>query len=255
MTMSVASASEDLRAQFARDGFLILRNVFSQSAARELADMLNALYENFDRHAEGRFARDVGMRNGLADMRRQPEIDRAVRLCPDLLTCEAYVATRDVCSAILGRPARYVFDHAILKMPGSDTPTAWHQDQGYMGDGIVIDSLNCWLPLQPVSAANGTLCYVPGSHLRGYQRHFRSDALNPHVMTTVVDESEAICVEAGPGDLSLHHPLTLHGAGANVSDRERLAWSVHFSGFGRFDYLRPRNILPTLKRRFVGLEG
>jgi len=58
---------------------------------------------------------------------------------------------------------RFYHDHTLVKEPGTQQGTPWHQDQPYCNvDGVQTCSV--WLPVDPVSRA-ATLEFVAGSHL------------------------------------------------------------------------------------------
>ena len=233
-----------------KDGYVTMENVFSDA---EIAELRALLLPMFDRFGElpARRARDVGAMAGQRSGSQQPEIDRASRFDKRLMKTAVYQKAREVAAVMMGRRAHYVFDHAICKMPDSSTPTAWHQDQGYMLAGATLKTLNFWIPLQDVDESNGTMQYVPGSHRQEMMAHKQDPALHPHVKTAgQVDENKAVTCVLKAGDLVLHHPLTLHGAGPNMSQAERLAWSIHFGPYGRFEYLNPANLLGIISGLF-----
>lgn len=216
----------------------------------ELRGLLVPMFKNFEDFPAHR-ARDVGTTEPLNEGEyaplRQPEIDRTATFEKKLLACAAYDKARNIAAGLLGQPAHYVFDHAICKMPGSTTRTAWHQDQGYLRYGVQLQTLNFWIPLQDVDAQNGTMQYLPGSQHGMITHETQAPGYHAHVKTVrEVDQDRVVTCPLKAGDLVLHHPLTLHGAGPNLSDHERLAWSVHFSAMGRYEYLRPRNLLSML---------
>ncbi|MFO0404653.1 MAG: phytanoyl-CoA dioxygenase family protein, partial [Alphaproteobacteria bacterium] len=56
-------------------------------------------------------------------------------------------------------------EHVLVKEPGTEEPTPWHNDQPYWTvEGWQVCSL--WIPLDPVARENGVE-YVAGSHRRG----------------------------------------------------------------------------------------
>ncbi len=236
----------DLAERFYDNGYLIGRGAFSSEEVAQLRGMLSALYQNIDSLKENKF-RDIGALNGLDVGTQQPEIDRPTNINPDLLETAIYQKLKNVASEILGRNAKYVFDHVICKMPGTKVKTAWHQDRGYMLDKVELNTVNFWVPLQDTDERNGTLGYVPNSHHGDLMPH-GSEGVHPHVRKVELGEIDPVYCKVKAGDFTAHHPLTLHGAGANLSDTPRLAWSVHFGAYGRLEYLRPSNLGPVIKR-------
>ncbi|MCO6043318.1 phytanoyl-CoA dioxygenase family protein [Aeoliella sp. ICT_H6.2] len=86
------------------------------------------------------------------------------------------------------------------------------------------------MPLDDCDEENGSIQYVPGSHrwdllpqgeLAGNMTDGQRDALeNP------------VVVKARRGEATFHHPLTVHGSQANLSDRPRRVAVVNFVADG-----------------------
>ncbi|MCI5044640.1 MAG: phytanoyl-CoA dioxygenase family protein [Aquisalinus sp.] len=231
---------------YAKNGFAVKRGVFSDSEVQEVKDLLNPLFEDFAAKV-GQRIRDIGATGDVKPGTKQPEIDRAIKLCPELTKTSVFTKAQALASEMLGRRAHYVFDHAISKMPHSKTSTPWHQDRGYMKAKTHLETVNFWVPLQPTGPENGTLAYVPNSHTGDLLPHFRDSKLHPHVLRTDANDENAVFPSLALGDLCLHHPLTIHSAGPNETDIPRLAWSIHFGAFGRLEYLKPSNLWAFLR--------
>lgn len=138
---------------------------------------------------------------------------------------------------------RYFNDHLLVKEPGTDAPTPWHQDQPYFPcTGLQVCSV--WLGLDPVERASGAMSFVRGSHRSG--RLYRPanfgtgeayDAAEDEFSGEVPDvESDpaafpTVCYEMQPGDVTFHHARTLHGALGNSSATlRRRGYSIRLVG-------------------------
>lgn len=128
-------------------------------------------------------------------------------------------------------------DSLLVKEPLTREVTALHQDLGYFHvDGSQI--CTTWCPLDPVDATTGALMFVRGSHRweRDYRPNwFVSDEPMPgtagEVAPREVPEADLLRFDLEPGDLTVHHARTLHGAGANRSTtRTRRAVSIRYCG-------------------------
>jgi phytanoyl-CoA hydroxylase len=109
------------------------------------------------------------------------------------------------------------------KPPALNKPTPPHQD-GYYFMLEPNEALTMWIPTDPVDESNGCLRYLPGSHIQGVRPHSRTNTLG--FSQGIVDYSDEdrrneqpIILQ--PGDLVVHHSLTIHRADANESDRNR----------------------------------
>jgi ectoine hydroxylase-related dioxygenase (phytanoyl-CoA dioxygenase family) len=137
------------------------------------------------------------------------------------------------------KTVRLFHEHVLVKEPGADVPTPWHQDQPYYCvDGT--DTVSLWIPLDSVPRER-TLEFVAGSHKSGkYYRpeRFNKTALNENDGLEPVpdidnnrDKFNVIGWALEPGDAVAFNYLTLHGAPANNSKVEqRRAFSLRLMG-------------------------
>jgi len=235
--------------EFWDNGFLTVSGVFTTAQVAEARHLIEPMFESFA--AQGQDPTrdiDIGAIGGRPRGSQQPEIDKPSRRQAALAQTQMYQLTQELACSLLGHPAHYLFDHVIRKMPRSSTVTAWHQDQAYLGKGIELGSVNFWIPLQAVDESNGTLFYAPRTHLEGLRPHQRSASLHPHVLSVAAPLNTPVPCVLNEGDLTVHHPLTLHHAGPNHSNRTRTAWGIHFGPHGRLAYFAPRNVLGIIRR-------
>ena len=119
-------------------------------------------------------------------------------------------------------------------------PTPAHQD-GYYFIIEPCEAVTMWLALDRVDEENGCLYYVRGSHRRGMRPHARTSTLGFSQGITDYplpwDVEHEVKVTAEPGDLILHHGMTVHRAGGNRSPtrRRRALGLVYFSERARKD--------------------
>lgn len=137
---------------------------------------------------------------------------------------------------------RYWYDQLFIKDAGTSAPTQWHHDLPFwpfLGEDLV----SIWLALTPVSDETSGLQYVAGSHKWGkFYCPVTPDedpAFDDPGMETCPDFSkqrndpdlEFLSWDLQPGDCICHHPLTVHGAGANMSQTQaRAAISIRYLG-------------------------
>lgn len=131
-------------------------------------------------------------------------------------------------------------DSVLVKEAGSPFATRFHTDAGYFhltGDQICTT----WVPLDPATPASGMVHWLPGSHLDpvAYRPNlFVTDEpipdtegeLVPDVLGDPALAERLISFKVVPGDITVHHARTLHGAPANPSDQRRRAVSVRYCG-------------------------
>ena len=147
----------------------------------------------------------------------------------------------EIVSALLrSSSVRLYEDSVLVKEPGTQERTAFHQDLAYFhlsGEQICTT----WVPLDTVTADTGAVRFVVGSHLD-------RTVYRPNLFVTTMalpgtegaevpdyDEHKGsariISFDTEPGDLTVHHARTIHGANGNASaTRRRRAISVRYVG-------------------------
>lgn len=131
-------------------------------------------------------------------------------------------------------------DSILVKEPGAVERTMFHQDLPYFHvEGLQV--CTTWIPLDPVSRDTGSLLFVKGSHL--WKKLYRPNYFVKHQSMPDTEgedapdyhasrrDAEILCFDMQPGDLTVHHGLTLHGAEGNHSPTQRRrAMSVRYCG-------------------------
>jgi ectoine hydroxylase-related dioxygenase (phytanoyl-CoA dioxygenase family) len=151
--------------------------------------------------------------------------------------------------AMDSRSVNLFYDQTFVKEPGSVTATPWHQDLSYWpvkGNDVI----SLWVPLDSVGSDSGVVQYVKGSHRWNLQYRpvpFDTEDVESHLdsykdfasvnydQPPDIDQNrelyEILTWDMNPGDIILHHPLTIHGASGNstLANRRR-AIAVRYTG-------------------------
>jgi phytanoyl-CoA hydroxylase len=121
---------------------------------------------------------------------------------------------------------------------GKATPP--HQD-GYYFMIKPAEAVTMWLAMDDVDEENGCVRYVHGSHEWGVRPHGRTQTLGFSQGVTDYgiesDRANEVALPAQPGDLLVHHCMTIHRADGNVSaDRTRRALGfIYYSARAEVD--------------------
>jgi ectoine hydroxylase-related dioxygenase (phytanoyl-CoA dioxygenase family) len=120
----------------------------------------------------------------------------------------------------------------FAKMPGDKTYISWHQDATYWGLHPPHVA-TAWLALSESGPENGCMRVIPGSHggplLPQVETYAPDNALSRgQEITAEVDESKAVDVVLGPGEMSLHHIGIIHGSRVNASRKPRIGIAVRY---------------------------
>ena len=140
----------------------------------------------------------------------------------DLLWSAAFLVPA---GQLIGGAARFWHDQLFCKPPRTGAVVAWHQDYSYWTRTVPMAHLTCWIALDDATAANGCLQYVPGSHRWNLLPITGLAGTMDAIRGVLTEDQRAqftpVAAEVPKGHASFHHPLTVHGSSANVSDRPR----------------------------------
>ena len=231
---------------FRRDGAVCLRGLF-----RDWIDILaRGIERNMAAPSEDVRIYDGGAGRFFGDYcnwQRIPEYRQFVFESPAARVARILMGSRSV---------RLFHEHVLIKEPGADVPTPWHQDQPYYCvDGA--QSCSIWVPLDPVDRATSPE-FVAGSH--GWDQFFRPERFNrtplneadglPAVPDIEADRAryDILGWDMEPGDAVAFTFRTLHGAPANKrQDRARRAFSSRWVGDDATFARRPGTTSPPFR--------
>lgn len=218
--------------EYERVGAICLRNVLSMDRIEKLREALDSVLDNpgpqaktYESAGSGRFGYDTFM------WTRNEEFWRLQAESPiPAITAQL----------MRSRVSHFMADVAFVKEPNTPNRTPWHQDQPYgWYDGKQVISV--WLPLDHVTLESGALEYIVGSHKTGawfkpvsFDNGVDQDT-DAFVPMPDIDGNRAaheiVHFDMAPGDILLHHLLTLHGSpGNSSSSRRRRAIAFRYAG-------------------------
>jgi len=213
---------------FSRDGHVYLENYFegaafddlSQNIERYIRDVVprlpatHAFFENPD---------DPATLKQMQHMQEEDSYFYDLIRRDDLLT---------IASALLDDDAVPQGAEYFNKPAGIGTATPPHQD-GYYFCLVPNNAVTFWIALDFVNEENGCLRYVSGSHRDGVRPHGASKVLGFSQGLQdwgPADEQRETISCLAPGDVLVHHSLTVHRAEANTSNRSRRALGLVYFG-------------------------
>jgi hypothetical protein len=119
----------------------------------------------------------------------------------------------------------------IIKNAADERYVAWHQDATYWGLSAP-KAVTSWIALTPSTAENGCVRFMPGSHRTPLAHDNTRDAKNllgrRERLVGDIDEAEAVSAVLGPGEMSLHDVLIVHGSDPNRSTSRRVGFSIRY---------------------------
>jgi phytanoyl-CoA hydroxylase len=203
---------EGICSAYDRDGYAIVRQVLDDQLLEELNRHIDWLIEHHPELEPERLGHQL-----VAD---DPFWVRFLS-APNLL---------DVAEALVGPNIALFAADYICKPPGTGKGVQWHQDGRYW-PLQPMEVVTAWFAVTESVPENGGVRVIPGSHRLGLQKHdpLREEHLLLNkVDPAALDESKAIDLELAAGDISVHHPLLLHGSEPNRSNRWRRGGSIQY---------------------------
>lgn len=142
-------------------------------------------------------------------------------------------AILDVVEGILGPDIMVFSGEFFIKEPRTRQIVSMHQDLTYWGLGAIDGLVTAWIPLSPATPASGCMDFVRASHKNAILPHedtFDANNLLSRGQEVKVDvpDDQKTTIEIHPGQMSLHHGLTIHGSGPNTSDDRRIACVIRY---------------------------
>ncbi len=132
-------------------------------------------------------------------------------------------------AGVLGAQRVQLLQDSLLYKPAHDGGSVeWHQDRTYIGYLVPAQVATLRIALLPEDDDNGCMRVVDGSHHWGEIGIDQSLAASSvaSLLPSLSEQQRASVAAARslplePGDISIHHCLTLHGSPPNTSTRPR----------------------------------
>ena len=232
-----STRQRELKREFDEQGYVVIRQFLNAGELEELRSEI------------GRYINEtlpnVPVSDVIFEVKDDPStIKQLVRMCAYDAYFEKLISSdrfRSLAELLLGSMVVGKNMQWFNKPAEVSRATPPHQD-GYYFMLLPNEAITMWLALDEVGEDNGCVRYVKGSHLRGLRAHERTTT--PGFSQAIPDYSAAdaereVAIEAVPGDLLVHHSLTIHRADANHSRRKRRALGIiYYSSTAKEDTQR-----------------
>lgn len=215
-------------AAYESDGCLEVEDAVSPAELKALQDQVAAWAgeaaargENFGETADGRHRFDLAPASGdtPATLRR---VNNPAEVSDACMQVMASSRMTDMVADLVGPDVKHHHTKINQKLPGTATEVGFHQDFPYTPHSNT-DVVTVLLMLDDMTAENGCLEVVPGSHRRGQISLYQDGTFTGTIST---DEIEKVRPAVRPvtgraGSACFMHTLLLHGSAANLSDKPR----------------------------------
>ena len=225
-TATHVSLTAEQLADFDRDGFIILRGLFTRDEVSELEATHNALYER--RSVPGCFAADP---NDPEPLKRYPRMMHPHRVDETAMRYMLHPKLEPVLAALFNE-APIAAQSMYYWKPPTARGQALHQDNFYL-KSYPGTCLAAWVPVDRADRENGGLFVVPGSHKMDL---FCPEEADPTISFTkefvpVPEGLNQVPVDLDPGDVLFFGGNVIHGSEPNQTmDRFRRSFICHYIG-------------------------
>lgn len=215
---SVLSAGQEQ--DYRKDGFIIVRNMFS---AAEVDLLRRAMEEDPEIAAHSLIRPDTqggGTRISLWNRAGNSVYGLAARTARMVDTAEA----------LIGEPVYHFQSKLTAKDPFGGGAWEWHQDYGYWyyNGCLRPDMLSMMIALDRSDRTNGCLQVIRGSHRLGRIDHLqvteKQSSADPARLEHILARHGVVHCELDPGDALIFHANTLHRSDQNQSPNRR--WTL-----------------------------
>jgi len=208
-------------ARYRRDGYIVVENLYSPEEVGRMRQVLARLIEG---------ARGLADHDSVYDLEpsHRPDAPRVRRIKlpfkvdPVFRAMAEHPRLIDVLGKLIGPDIRIQGGKINLKSADYGSPVEWHQDWAFYPH-TNDDLLAVGVMLDDMTADNGPLMVLPGSHLGPtYDHHVDgrfAGAMDPAACG--VDFSKAVPLIGKAGSCSFHHVRLIHGSAQNLSGRDR----------------------------------
>ena len=244
MSAVIAPTTPEHARRYASDGFFVLERAVPAGDLELLRAECRRLVEGRDEEMRrlGTDRLDLdhrGRRYFLHAYDTSPQVRRF--LFSDLMTQVARTALGDTV---------YLFNEQyVVKAAERGMRFGWHQDSGFI-DYPHRPYLTCWIALDDVSEANGTVYLLPYDRAgtRDVVEHVRDEETNDRIGYTGADPGDAVVVPAG--SIVCFSSTVLHRSGPNTTDQMRRVYVAQYSAEPILaeDGRRPRHLAEPLLR-------
>ena len=135
----------------------------------------------------------------------------------------------DAVESIIGKDILVGGTTLFIKDPDKKGFVSWHQDAKYIGFEP-YNWVTAWLAITDANEENGCMRMWSGSHKEKIKDH--KDTYNENNLLTRGQAVQNVPIEKTipnilkAGQLSLHHPMIVHGSGPNKSNQRRIGFVI-----------------------------
>ena len=204
--------SEQLK-QYEGKGFVAPLDALTQDEAKEVKDEIEFIEKKWPKELEG-----LG-RNNVHYI--SPIFDKVVHNSKIL----------DAVEDVIGKNILVGGTTLFIKDPDKKGFVSFHQDAKYIGFEP-HNWVTAWIAITDANEENGCMRMWPGSHkneIKNHEEKFNNNQGNLLTRGQTIENvpiNKTVPVVLKAGQMSLHHPKTIHGSGINKSKERRIGFVI-----------------------------
>jgi ectoine hydroxylase-related dioxygenase (phytanoyl-CoA dioxygenase family) len=247
---------EDILERYHRDGYAVVGGLLSDDEVATLRSVTDAVSAT---------ALGANGETSVFDFEdghtpREPRIQRIKkphRVDPFYMALARHAGILSVVRRIIGEDVRLNHSKINMKAARLGSPLEWHQDWAFAPHTNMATCVAS-LMIDDTDIENGAMQVLAGSHKGKLLEHHDEDGY--FVGAIAPDSPDMDLAGAAPltgkaGTISFHHPLTIHGSGANRSGRQRRILFLEYAAADAFPLFYPVDWADYESRIVAGAGG
>ena len=223
MTTSITAITAEHSRCFAEDGFFVLDEVVPPAQLGILRRECGRLVDERNREMDR-----LGVESLDLDHRGRRYFVRAYDSSAEVRRFLFSGLMAEVARTALGDTVHLFNEQYVVKAAERGMHFGWHQDSGFIPYAHA-PYLTCWIPLDDVSEANGTVHLLPYARAgtRDVVSHVRDEATNDLIGYTGDDPGDPVVARAG--SIVCFSSTVFHRSGPNLTDHMRRVYVAQYS--------------------------
>jgi phytanoyl-CoA hydroxylase len=218
---------KSLLRDYKKNGWVIIKNFLDKKdALNKKKEILNFLKKNHNKF-NGRYINYLNKKKNFSKITSFHQLEKIKKI--------KYLST----SGQINKLAKFFLfnkkpelraSELFVKPPKSKHATPIHQDAPYWNvkgnKGLTI-----WIALSNSKKINGSVFYFNKSHKKGIFEHSPSYVKGSSQKVSeqrLLKKYQKVITKLNPGDVLVHHCLTVHGSYTNKSNEKRIGWTFAF---------------------------
>jgi len=223
MAVSAPRITSEHARQFREEGFFVLQDAVAPGDLDTLRGECQRFIDERDREMDR-----LGVDKLDLDQRGSRYFVHAYGKSPAIERFLASDHMVEIARAALGDTVHLFNEQYVVKAAEQGMKFSWHQDSGFI-DYPHRPYLTCWIALDDMTEANGTVYLLPYSRAgtRDVVEHVRDEGSNDLIGYSGDDPGDPVVVPAG--SIACFSSTLFHRSGANTTDRVRRVYVAQYS--------------------------